>query len=212
VNVQLPTDWKNGAQGIYRGAEGVYLIMTNFQLIGIAVTVVVLAIVLVVLARVQKSRRLRTRFGPEYQRAVQESGSASRGEDRLAKLEQRVERFNIHPLPFADRSRFAESWRRVQANFVDAPEIALAEGDQLVREVMTARGYPVVDFEQQAADLSVNHPLVVERYRAGHAIALRHAEGKASTEDLRQAMIHYRKLFDDLIGEPEAAHARTATA
>jgi hypothetical protein len=186
--------------------------MANFQLIGVVVTVVVLAIVLVILARVQKSRRLRTRFGPEYQRAVQETGSAARGEDRLAKLEQRVERFNIHPLSSADRSRFAESWRRVQAKFVDAPEMALAEGDQLVREVMTARGYPVVDFEQQAADVSVNHPLVVEHYRAGHAIALRHAAGKASTEDLRQAMIHYRKLFDDLIGESEVARTRIATA
>jgi hypothetical protein len=186
--------------------------MTNYQLIGIVVTVVVLAVVLVILARAQKSRRLRTRFGPEYQRAVQKWGSAARGEERLAKLEQRVERFNIHPLSSADRSRFAESWRLVQARFVDSPEIALSEGDQLVREVMTARGYPVVDFEQQAADLSVNHPLVVEHYRAGHALALRHADGKASTEDLRQAMIHYRKLFDDLIGEPEAARARTATA
>jgi hypothetical protein len=187
--------------------------MTNFQLIGIVVVAaIVLPIVLIILAKAQKSRRLRTRFGPEYKRAVQETGSAARGEERLAKLEQRVERFNIRPLPAADRSRFAESWRLVQAKFVDAPEGALAEGDHLVREVMTARGYPVVDFEQQAADLSVNHPLVVEHYRAGHAIALRHAEGKASTEDLRQAMIHYRKLFDDLIGESEAARARTATA
>jgi hypothetical protein len=172
--------------------------------------VVVVAVVLILAAKAQKSRRLRTRFGPEYSRAVQESGSAARGEERLAKLEQRVERFKIHTLSPSDQSRFVEAWRLVQAKFVDAPEVAVAEGDQLVREVMTARGYPVVDFDQQAADLSVNHPLVVEHYRYGHAIAVRHAQGKASTEDLRQAMIHYRKLFDDLVGEPEMARARAA--
>jgi hypothetical protein len=185
--------------------------MTNFQLIGfVVVAAIVVAIVLIILARAQKSRRLRSRFGPEYRRAVQESGSAARGEERLAKLEQRVERFNIHPLSSSDRSRFVEAWRLVQAKSVDAPEAALQEGDHLVREVMTARGYPMGDFDQQAADLSVNHPFVVEHYRAGHTIAVRHAQGNASTEDLRQAMIHYRKLFDDLVGEPEAARARAA--
>jgi hypothetical protein len=188
-----------------------FIVLTNVQLIGIIVSiVVVVAVVLILAAKAQKSRRLRTRFGPEYSRAVQESGSAARGEERLAKLEQRVERFKIHPLSPSDQSRFLESWRLVQAKFVDAPEVAVAEGDQLVREVMTARGYPVVDFDQQAADLSVNHPLVVEHYRDGHSIAVRHAQGKASTEDLRQAMIHYRKLFDDLVGEPEMARARAA--
>ena len=100
--------------------------MTNFQLIGIVVVAaIVVAIVLIILARAQKSRRLRSRFGPEYRRAVQESGSAARGEERLAKLEQRVERFNIHPLSSSDRSRFVEAWRLVQAKFVDAPEAAL---------------------------------------------------------------------------------------
>src|SRR5580704_5603029 len=187
-----------------------FIVLTNVQLIGIIVAVVVVVAVVLILAKAQKSRRLRTRFGPEYSRAVQESGSAARGEERLAKLEQRVERFKIHALSPPDQSRFVDAWRLVQAKFVDAPEVAVAEGDQLVREVMTARGYPVVDFDQQAADLSVNHPLVVEHYRDGHAIAVRHAQGKASTEDLRQAMIHYRKLFDDLVGEPEMARARAA--
>jgi len=186
-----------------------FVVLTNVQLLGIIVAIVVAAVVLI-LVKAQKSRRLRTRFGPEYGRAVQESGSAARGEERLAKLEQRVERFKIHPLFPSDQSRFVEAWRLVQAKFVDAPEVAVAEGDQLVREVMTTRGYPVTDFDQQAADLSVNHPLVVEHYRDGHAIATRHTQGKASTEDLRQAMIHYRKLFDDLVGEPEVARARVA--
>ena len=187
-----------------------FIVLTNVQLIGIVVAVVVVVAVVLILASTRKTRRLRTRFGPEYSRAVQESGSAARGEERLAKLEQRVERFKIHALSPSDQSRFLESWRLVQAKFVDAPEVAVAEGDQLVREVMTARGYPVVDFDQQAADLSVNHPLVVEHYRDGHAIAVRHAQGKANTEDLRQAMIHYRQLFDDLVGEPEMARARAA--
>jgi hypothetical protein len=187
-----------------------FIVLTNVQLIGIVVAVVVVVAVVLILASTRKTRRLRTRFGPEYSRAVQESGSAARGEERLAKLEQRVERFKIHALSPLDQSRFVGAWRLVQAKFVDAPEVAVAEGDQLVREVMTARGYPVVDFDQQAADLSVNHPLVVEHYRDGHAIAVRHAQGKANTEDLRQAMIHYRQLFDDLVGEPEMARARAA--
>jgi hypothetical protein len=93
---------------------------------------------------------------------------------------------------------------------VDEPQHAVSEADQLVAEAMTARGYPVADFEQQAADLSVNHPLVIENYRAGHAIVLKHGQGKASTEDLRQALIHYRKLFDELVGEPVNMQARVA--
>jgi len=121
-----------------------------------------------VLLRVQKSRRLRARFGPEYQRAVRESGSPVRAEERLSKREQRVERFKIHELAATDRARFMDSWRLIQAKFVDDPKTAVVEADRLIGEVMTARGYPVVDFEQQAADLSVNHPFVVEHYRAGH--------------------------------------------
>ena len=187
--------------------------MTNAQLILIVIVAVALVagVVLIVL-KAQKTRRLRARFGPEYGRAVTESGSAARGEERLAKLEKRVERFSIHPLSTSDRSRFVDAWRSVQAKFVDSPELALQEGDLLVREVMTARGYPVVDFDQQAADLSVNHPSVVEHYRASHEIAERHSEGSASTEDLRQGMIHCRRLFDDLVGEPEPEIARTRTA
>jgi hypothetical protein len=184
--------------------------MTNIQLIVILAAIVVVAAVLLILAKARNSRRLRSRFGPEYRRAVEESGSAARGEQQLAKLEQRVERFNIQPLSTSDRARFADAWRLVQAKFVDAPELALQEGDHLVREAMTARGYPMGDFDQQAADLSVNHPFVVQHYRAGHSIVVRQAQGEASTEDLRQAMIHYRTLFDDLVGEPEAARARAA--
>jgi hypothetical protein len=183
--------------------------MTNTQVILLIVAVALVIGVILVLLRVQKSRRLRARFGPEYQRAVQESGSPIRGEERLTKLEQRVERFKIHELTASDRARFTEAWRLIQAKFVDDPKIALVDGDRLIGEVMTARGYPVVDFGQQAADLSVNHPFVVEHYRAGHEITQRHSQGRASTEDLRQAMIHYRSLFDDLVGTTDT-QARAA--
>jgi hypothetical protein len=184
--------------------------MTNSQIILLIIGIAAVAAVVLVAIRVQRSRRLRERFGPEYKRAVTESGSAARGEERLAKLEQRVERFKIRPLSAADRARFVEAWRAIQAKFVDSPELALEEGDQLVREVMTARGYPVENFEQQAADLSVNHPFVVEHYRASHEIAVRHAAGKASTEDLRQGMLHCRKLFEDLAGSADTERALAA--
>lgn len=182
--------------------------MTNAQVILFIVAIAAVAAITLIVLHTQRSRRLRTRFGPEYQRAVKESGSAARGEDRLAKLEKRVERLHIRPLAVFERERFLAAWRPIQARFVDDPKRALSEGDQLLGEIMTARGYPVNDFEQQAADLSVNHPFVVEHYRAGHEIALRHLQGRASTEDLRQALIHYRRLFDDLVGEQEPAGAQ----
>jgi len=184
--------------------------MTNAQIVALVVGVVALVVVALVAMRTLRSRRLRQRFGPEYKRVVRESGSEARGEERLAKLERRVERFKIRPLSSADRERFVEAWRAIQAKFVDSPEQALIEGDQLVREVMVTRGYPVEDFEQQAADLSVNHPFVVEHYRSTHEIALKHAAGSASTEDLRQGMLHCRKLFEDLSGAVEVERARAA--
>lgn len=185
--------------------------MTNAQIVLVIVVVALVAVGAFVLLRVQKSRRLRARFGPEYQRAVRESGSPVRAEERLSKREQRVERFKIHELAATDRARFMDSWRLIQAKFVDDPKTAVVEADRLIGEVMTARGYPVADFEQQAADLSVNHPFVVEHYRAGHEITQRHSQGRASTEDLRQAMIHYRSLFDDLAGTT-GTQARAAVA
>jgi hypothetical protein len=184
--------------------------MTNTQVILLIVAIAAIAAMTLIFLKTQRSRRLRARFGPEYGRAVRESGGAVRGEERLTKLEKRVERYHIQPLAPSDRVRFVEAWRLVQSRFVDDPKGALGEADRLLGEVMGVRGYPVADFDQQAADLSVNHPFVVEHYRAGHDIAVRHSRGEASTEDLRQAMIHYRKLFDDLVSEPEMARARTA--
>jgi hypothetical protein len=176
----------------------------------IVIAVVAVAFVAVVFYVTNRSKRLRSKFGPEYNRAVQETGSKYRAESKLEKLERRVERLSIQPLSADAADRFRDSWRAIQAEFVDDPKSALKDADRLLAEVMTTRGYPVSDFEERAAEISVNHPLVVENYRAGHEIALRHAQEQASTEDMRQAMIHYRTLFDDLLGTTETARAKAA--
>lgn len=151
------------------------------------------------LLKAQRSRHLRSRFGPEYEHEVERTGDRRVAEKTLERREQRVKKLEIRPLPPAEQQRFAEAWRAVQARFVDEPARAVAEADRLVREVMRARGYPTSDFEQQAEDISVDHPHVVENYRAAHDLALRSERGQASTEDLRQAMVHYRALFEDLL-------------
>lgn len=182
----------------------------------IIVAAVVVAIILVagfVWSRRRRSEHLRDQFGPEYDRAVEASGDRSKAEAELAEREKRVQKLNIRPLEPAERREFIERWSDVQARFVDDPARAVAFADALLGEVMKARGYPVSDFEQRAGDISVDHPIVVEHYRTAHDIAVRHEHGQASTEDLRQAMIHYRALFDNLVGadapaarEPETAH------
>jgi hypothetical protein len=156
-----------------------------------------------------RTRRLQERFGPEYSRAVSETGSRWEAEAKLDRLERKVKRLRIHPLNPTNRVRFQDAWRDIQGRFIDDPRQSLAEADCLIAEVMSAEGYPVLDFDQRAEDISVDHPNVVENYRAGHQIALRQAEGRASTEDLRKAMIHYRNLFEDLVNQPQ--WARTGT-
>jgi hypothetical protein len=151
-----------------------------------------------------RSRRLRSQFGPEYQRAVQEHGSRTRAESALEQRAKRVEHFDIHPLPPSERDRFAKEWNREQSRFVDEPQAAVQEADRLVTQVMKERGYPMSDFDRRAEDLSVDHPRVVENYRAACLIARRARGGQADTEELRQAMVHYRALFDELL-EPEPA-------
>jgi hypothetical protein len=177
-------------------------------------TWIVLILVLVVAAgaavlylRQRRTKQLRARFGPEYDRSVQEVGNPRRAEAELAKREERVAHLDIRPLSAEERGRFPEAWRSIQALFVDDPGRAIAEADRLVTEVMRVRGYPVTDFEQRAADISVDHPRVVENYRAAIAIARRNDRGEASTEDLRQAMVHDRALFEDLL-ETEPAREK----
>jgi len=157
------------------------------------------------LNRKRRTGRLRTQFGrAEYTRAVKEGGSQQRAEAALVQRTERVRKLAIRPLTAADRARFTESWSKVQARFVDGPGGAITDADKLLGDVMTTRGYPVSDFEQRAADISVDHPLVLENYRLAHESALRQTKGQASTEDLRMAMIHYRTLFEELVGEPAA--------
>jgi hypothetical protein len=184
---------------------------TTFIFISVFVGIAILGIAAMILLRKRRTEGLRTKFGPEYARALQESGDRRHAEASLEERTKRVDHFKLRVITPGDRARFTESWRRVQAQFVDEPNGAVTGADQLLRDVMSTRGYPVSDFEQRMADISVDHPRVVENYRAAHEIALRHAQGQASTEDLRKAMIHYRTLFVDLVGEPEMAKAKAAS-
>ena len=163
----------------------------------IAVLVVV-AVVAFFMAR-RRSEQLRDRFGPEYDRTVREADSRRRAESELADRAKRREALDIRPLSEESRERYANSWRETQEQFVDAPSESIMRADRLVQELMRERGYPVEDFEQRTSDISVDHPHVVEDYRAAHAISLANDHGKASTEDLRQAMVHYRNLFEELL-------------
>jgi len=175
--------------------------MTAVQWVILLVVVAVAVYLGMQLSRRRRSGQLRDQFGPEYDRLVADrDGNRRDVEAELAERAKRRERLDVKELDPADRDRYAESWRKAQLRFLDEPETAVVEADRLVGEVMRARGYPVDDFEQQAADLSVDHPIVVQNYRAGHEIATRHATGQASTEDLRQGMIHYRALVEELLG------------
>jgi len=188
------------------------LTTTQLALIIGFVVIVVAGIATLLYMRKRRTAKLRDQFGgPEYNRAVKEGGSQRRAENKLEKRAERVESFHIRPLAPADHARFMEAWRKVQGRFVDSPGGAVTEADQLLGDVMSSRGYPVSDFEQRAADISVDHPQVMENYRAGHAVAVRQTQGQASTEELRQAMIHYRTLFEELVGEPEMARAKAAS-
>jgi len=158
--------------------------------------------------RNRRTEQLQTRFGPEYDRALSEHHDQRKAEQELEHRAERVDHLNIRALERDERDRFAERWHSVQAQFVDDPAGATDEADHLVGEVMATRGYPVGDFEQRAADVSVQHPMVVEHYRAAHDIALRNARGNADTEELRQALVHFRVLFEDLL---ETATTTTQT-
>ncbi len=169
----------------------------------ILIVVVVLAIGFALWMYIQKERtqKLRSKFGPEYDKAIADHHDRGHAETELQKRAERVAKFHIHPLKPEERSRFAEDWRREQSRFVDDPKAAVNHADALVQDVMQRRGYPVGDFEQNAADLSVDHPRVVENYRIAHQIALQDGKGLGNTEDLRKAMVSYRSLFEDLLDE-----------
>jgi hypothetical protein len=171
-------------------------------------TIIVVALIIVAavaaaiwasIHRKQQSARLRKRYGAEYEREVLRLGSQSKAEAELMKREARVAKLTIVPLTSQEAARFAQAWSRLQGSFVDNPGGAVTEADRLVKELMTARGYPVSDFESRAADISVDHPNVVDAYRAAQAIALKNSRGEVDTEELRKAIMHYRTLFSDLL-------------
>jgi hypothetical protein len=170
-------------------------------LVGAVLLIVILAATAV--ARRRRTARLRGQFGREYDRSVEREGGQKSGEAELGSRVERRRQLNIQPVGPAERERYRQGWARVQAQFVDDPTAAVAAADDLVGVVMSERGYPMADFERRAADISVDHPQVVERYRAGHTIAESSREGRATTEDLRQAMQHFKALFEELLESPE---------
>jgi FtsZ-interacting cell division protein ZipA len=179
---------------------------------GLLVVILIVLVLLVVLAlvagRQRRSRRLRERFGPEYDRTVAQAGDRKEAESELEERTARRQRLDIVPLDPGDRARYLEAWRQTQARFVDEPAEATREADRLITAVMRDRGYPVDDFEQRAADVSVDHPQVVDDYRAAQAIAAANERSEASTEDLRQALVHYRSLFEELLDVDRADEDR----
>ena len=175
---------------------------TTVMWIAVAVIAVVLIGALAFAYDQRRRRQLREHFGPEYEHVVSEEGDERRAERVLSEREARVKKLDIHPLAPAGREQFVARWRKVQERFVDDPRAAVNDADHVISEAMAACGYPVGDFEQRAADISVDHPGVVTDYRTAHEIAGRRSD--ISTEDLRRAMVHYRSLFEELIAPPRA--------
>jgi FtsZ-interacting cell division protein ZipA len=166
--------------------------------------VIVIAVLVVVGAllytRRNRSAQLKQKFGSEYDRVVRQHGDPKLAETVLAERERRVSNLKLHTLSEAERDRYLHQWTFVQKQFVDDPRGAVNEADRLVTDVMSSRGYPMSEFAQRAEDISVDYPETVSNYRAAHDIVLRHAKGQSTTEDLRRAMVHFRSLFDELLG------------
>jgi hypothetical protein len=180
----------------------------------IVIIIVAILVVVAIVAGVvydQRRRRLRQRFGPEYDRLVEETGSRSKAEAELASRQRRVAGLDIRPLDPAARARYAENWAAVQEQFVDSPQEAVMTAQRLVMTVMQDRGYPIEGGDQMIADLSVDHANVLDHYRAAYDINQRAADNAATTEDLRQAMIHYRALFQDLLDDASATRQAPVT-
>lgn len=188
------------------------MVLSPVEIVLGALVVVLAAVAIYFFMQNRRTRALRSRFGSEYAHTVREVGDERKAQAVLEQRAKRVAQYTIRPLPAGRREGFIQEWRAVQALFVDDPRAAVGRADGLLGQVMEARGYPVTDFEQAAQDLSVDHPEVVQNYRAGHEIALRHRDGDADTENMRQAMIHYRALFDDLVNEPHPDDVRAAAA
>ncbi|MED5812175.1 hypothetical protein VST63_07355 [Mycolicibacterium sp. 050232] len=180
----------------------------------VAVVIVLLAVVVVAaMMRQKRSERLREQFGPEYEHAVETAGGQRAAERELLARERKHNKLKIDELTPESRARYVEAWGVTQAGFVDSPSKSVGEADRLVTEVMRERGYPIDDFEQRAADISVDHPKVVEHYRAAHILHLAQEKGEIGTEAQREAIVHYRALFEQLVGAaPEARTGADARA
>lgn len=178
-------------------------------MIAVVVVLVVIALAAWSYSKKKQSSRLQERFGPEYERTMGAMGDRAKAEAELKARESRVAQLNIVALAPAEAARFTQAWTDLQGRFVDNPKSVVAQADHLVRELMQKRGYPVGDFEHRAADISVDHPAVVENYRAAQLIAARAESGEANTEDLRKAVVHYRVLFDELLEVRQAPGGMT---
>lgn len=172
----------------------------------------VLGLTALIARRRSRTRQLAERYGAEYDRTVKDLGGRAKAEKDLIGRKSRVEHYTIRPLSDAERGRFAESWSRALARFVDSPLAAVSEADQLLTEVMRVRGFPTADFDRRAADLSVDHPRLAQSYHAAHDLALKSGRGQANTEDLRQALVHYRGLFEELVEVPPVERASSVPA
>jgi len=175
--------------------------MDTFGWVALIVGVLVAVVLIWYLVRQSRSRALQRDFGPEYDRTMARAGDRGLAESDLRERRDRVGALDVRPLSRSDHDRFATEWTKVQAEFVDTPTEAVTDADELIQQVMATRGYPVDDFDRRAADISVEHPDVVENYRSAHSIAVKEAraDGDADTEALRKAMVYYRSLFDELL-------------
>jgi len=173
--------------------------MNTAAIVILIVAIVVIATLLWMLSRKGHTKKLRAQFGPEYDRTIEQYGTAAKAERDLESRQKRMQTVNIRSLTPAERERFAERWQALQSRFVDDPSASIQDADRLVLEIMVARGYPTVGFEGRADDLSVDHPLVVSHYRQAHDIAIQHEKGAATTEELRRAVVCYRELFEELL-------------
>ena len=173
---------------------------TTYMIIIVVALVIVGTLWVLVRARRKRSERLHDQFGTEYDHTVQALGGKKKAQTELKERQKHVEALDIRPLSVSERERYSADWTAIQSRFVDEPGQAIVDADRLIMQVMQTRAYPVSDFEQRAADISVNYPALVSNYRAAREIAVKNEQHQADTEELRQAMIHYRSLFEELLG------------
>lgn len=183
--------------------------MKTVLIVIVIIAVIALVAVALLSGRRKQTERMQEKFGPEYDRTVDEAGNRREAEKDLRERTERVEQLQLTPLASDARQEYAQRWRQTQEQFVDSPETAVSEADRLVAEVMQARGYPAGSFEQQVRDVSVEHSTVVDEYRAAHDMSLRNDEGAADTEELREAMVHYRALFAELLEKGSESSERS---